>query len=217
MPGCSHEGGRHHRPRRPSRGHRETIESARIFKFGRALSQCRVTKTSDVELVVARSIELEKLLELHYGASGRGLGGRAKSCKKRLPTPVFRSIMRLAAERNAVIHDGHPLRSRKTFIRLADEVRAQLKPRRAPRPKRQRPERRRQDVPPRRSKPTRGGSGTKGPKVGRGRPRHPRASTRPRRRDGRWVRGAGIVILLVAAGTTVAALTGLLTPLDWFR
>jgi hypothetical protein len=81
-----------------------------------------MAKMSDVELVVASSSALERRLRARFGARG----GRARSCRGKLPEPVIRSILRLAAERNAVAHEGAPLRDRRAFVRLADHIEGAL-------------------------------------------------------------------------------------------
>lgn len=102
-----------------------------------------MARLSDVELVVARSVEIERLLEQRYGARGHGLGTKVRSCSRRLPRPLVRKVLRLATQRNRVIHEGTGLEDRKAFCDLAASVRRELKNagsgRRAPKSQPRRP------------------------------------------------------------------------------
>lgn len=60
---------------------------------------------NDYELAISCSKELEHLLEVKFGATGKGLHERVSSVENRLPVDMVRDMRYIATIRNHLIHD----------------------------------------------------------------------------------------------------------------
>jgi hypothetical protein len=82
---------------------------------------------SDRDVVIVRSVELEKILKNEFGAQGTGLGQYAISVQHLLPTQLSQQLRWICSIRNKCTHESEfklydPIR----FNRVCDEVKAGL-------------------------------------------------------------------------------------------
>lgn len=82
---------------------------------------------NDYELVIRVSKQLESVLELQFGATGRGLHEKVTSAR-RIPPPLEKQIRFLATIRNQVIHnqDVDHIPDRQAFIHAYESAVAEL-------------------------------------------------------------------------------------------
>lgn len=87
---------------------------------------------SDIEKVVVRTRQIEKLLRVQYHAKGKGLHQLITSCEERLPHDVIGKLRFIATIRNKIVHEeDYKLEDRKQFLVVCDECEKELTPRAA--------------------------------------------------------------------------------------
>ena len=84
---------------------------------------------SDIELAVARTKELESLLEQVLGATGKGLHEKVSSVQSKLPPALVKKLRFVATIRNRIVHEADYPRidDRAGFARVCDEAEAELR------------------------------------------------------------------------------------------
>lgn len=83
---------------------------------------------SDIETVITASKQIEKLLEMRFGAKGRGLHDKLTSVQNQLPDHIVKRARFIASVRNAVVHGDEPMiRDRAGFENATQEVSSYLR------------------------------------------------------------------------------------------
>ncbi len=79
---------------------------------------------SDIELAIKRTKKLEELLEVNYGAAGRGLHEKVTSVEAQLAPETVKTLRYVATLRNKLVHDSHydRLDNRDSFIAACDRA-----------------------------------------------------------------------------------------------
>ncbi len=78
---------------------------------------------SDIETILNHSKKIERLLELNYGADGKGLHEKITSVKSLLPYTVIKSARKVATIRNRSVHeDGYTVPDMADFLGAAELV-----------------------------------------------------------------------------------------------
>lgn len=85
---------------------------------------------TDIEKVVTRTRNIEKLLRLQYHAEGEGLHELVTSCEERLPHDMVSKLRYIATCRNKVVneHDAK-LEDQHKFIMMCNDCEKELTPR----------------------------------------------------------------------------------------
>lgn len=82
---------------------------------------------SDIDSVIRYSKKLEKRLEQHYGANGRGLHEKASSVESQLTASTLKSLRWVATMRNKVVHeDDFQLDNLSEFERTCERLLSEL-------------------------------------------------------------------------------------------
>ncbi|NOH96493.1 DUF4145 domain-containing protein [Vibrio sp. 99-70-13A1] len=85
---------------------------------------------TDIEQVVTRTRNIEKLLRLQYHAEGEGLHELITSCEERLPHDVVSKLRYIATCRNKVVKDDKSeLEDQAKFTLMCDDCEKELTPR----------------------------------------------------------------------------------------
>lgn len=84
--------------------------------------------SNDYELVIKTSKEIEYLLEVEFGASGRGLHEKVSSASSQLPPKLCKRLRFLATIRNRLIHERgfDAIPDRVGFIAAFEESKAEI-------------------------------------------------------------------------------------------
>lgn len=86
---------------------------------------------SEIDSVIRYSKKLEKQLEQHYGASGRGLHEKASSVADQLAPATLKSLRWVATMRNKVVHeDDFTLDDLPAFEQCCEQLLATIQPNR---------------------------------------------------------------------------------------
>ncbi|MDN3608780.1 DUF4145 domain-containing protein [Vibrio ostreicida] len=85
---------------------------------------------SDIEQVVTRTRQIEKLLRTQYHAEGKGLHQLITSSEERLPHDVIGKLRYIATIRNKIVHEeDYKLENRNDFLAACDACEKELTPR----------------------------------------------------------------------------------------
>jgi hypothetical protein len=90
--------------------------SLEVYAFAAMGAVQSVHATNDYELAIKSSKELEHILDVEFGAQGKGLHEKISSASNSLPQELVRNMRYLATIRNKLVHehkfDGIPDRSK---------------------------------------------------------------------------------------------------------
>lgn len=84
--------------------------------------------SNDYQLAIELTKELEHVLQLHFGADGRGLHEKVSFVEQEIPVQTMKSLRYLASARNTLVHqrEEKALQDRVGFINQFESVMDQL-------------------------------------------------------------------------------------------